>query len=532
MSSTRRADPDAPLSQERYMSSPEFAELNPIVGTAVAKRVSVLKDAAERELILFVQGWSVQIGSPEALASELLAMFPERVGTRTMHKLGDARKQYTSAEACEIEAEMDISGDCTAEYLRREYYDVGQLLDDYEESPEILIPSGSPVPRQKLYDQCLEVARAKLPEYLVEVCINPRVRLAGSVFYFRDVAGTLAEYKRGFEEKARAEFCQTAISRKIWAALEKALATKTMVMVDGLEGRGKTEAVLAWCKCHLGSARFVSLKGTSTKTSQFRELARPLGVGHSNSRKVSEMQCSVEEVLRLSGLMPVIDEAHFFFNQGPRMYTRPEMLDWIDTALCNPALPVALITTPQFMQCLARAAGQTGWNYKQFRRRCKSYVALPAKNTPKDIEAVARHLLPDADKASIMVILAHEALSKQDLSAVGDVVREAKELAKAEGSKRVTYQHVSKAVNDELTPSALPWKEAEKQIEQFTAQRVRAEQRRGRKLAVEMSAMELQAARALPSAPDRPQATETQAAHGRNRIRFSGLEAPVAAEVT
>ena len=35
--STRRANPNAPLSQERYMSSPEFAELRAISGTAVAK---------------------------------------------------------------------------------------------------------------------------------------------------------------------------------------------------------------------------------------------------------------------------------------------------------------------------------------------------------------------------------------------------------------------------------------------------------------------------------------------------------------
>ena len=40
--STRRADPNAPLSQERYMSSPEFAELRAISGTAVAKRCALL----------------------------------------------------------------------------------------------------------------------------------------------------------------------------------------------------------------------------------------------------------------------------------------------------------------------------------------------------------------------------------------------------------------------------------------------------------------------------------------------------------
>jgi hypothetical protein len=177
------------------------------------------------------------------------------------------------------------------------------------------------------------------------------------------------------------------------------------------------------------------------------------------------MQAGVKDVLRASHLMPVIDEAHFFFNQGPRMYTRPEMLDWIDTALCNPPLPVALVTTPQFMKCLERAAGQVDWNYRQFKRRCKRYCRLPAKNTPEDVEAVARHLLPKADRATIKQILAYEALSKRDLSAVGDVVRESKLLAEQEGAAKVTFEHVKRAIHEVLLVSDLPWAEMEKRLQ-------------------------------------------------------------------
>ena len=39
----------------------------------------------------------------------------------------------------------------------------------------------------------------------------------------------------------------------------------------------------------------------------------------------------------------------------------------------------------------------------------------------QDVEAVARKLLPGADKATIKQIMAYEALSKRDLSAVGDI---------------------------------------------------------------------------------------------------------------
>ena len=148
------------------------------------------------------------------------------------------------------------------------------------------------------------------------------------------------------------------------------------------------------------------------------------------------------------------------------MYTRPEMLDWIDTALCNPPLPVALVTTPQFMICMERAAGQVEWNYRQFKRRCKRYWRLPAKNSAEDIEAVARHLLPGADKATIKQVLAYEALSKRDLSAVGDVAREAKLLAEQEGAAKVTYEHVNRAIHEVLLVSDLPWAEMEKRLRQ------------------------------------------------------------------
>jgi hypothetical protein len=283
---------------------------------------------------------------------------------------------------------------------------------------------------------------------------------------FQDIIGALFDYKLRHEEQARTAFCQTAIARQIWTQLDYALKTKTMIVVEGREGRGKTEAVRAWCNCHLGVARFVNLIGTNTKTSHFTEFAKALGAGHSNSHKVSQMQASVQDVLRTSGLMPVIDEAHFFFNQAPRMKTRPEMLDWIDTALCNPPMPLALITTPQFLICMERAAGQVGWNYRQFRRRCKRYARLPLKNTPADIEAVARHLLPGADKATIMQIMAYEAMSKRDLSAVGDIVQEAKLMAEKQGARRVSFEHVKRAMYEDLIPSDVPFAEMEKRLQQ------------------------------------------------------------------
>ncbi len=40
------------------------------------------------------------------------------------------------------------------------------------------------------------------------------------------------------------------------------------------------------------------------------------------------MQARIEDVLKRSKLMLVMDEAHFVFNQSRRMYSRPELVDW------------------------------------------------------------------------------------------------------------------------------------------------------------------------------------------------------------
>jgi hypothetical protein len=506
--STRHQKTAGPISQNRYMSSPEFAELRAISGTAVARRCALLLSPGKRQLLWFVQGMSLAEGGLRKLVRELLQMFSDRL---ILPRRGDV--DWKSGDREKLTRE-----ECIQLALGRWRW------PEHGEHPDL--PS--------------------LEEFLTDLCINPRLRIRlksggvetsefdvdlakdefpeldeldfhdASLDYFRDICGALVEYKRRYEEKVKAEFCLTAIGRQIWEQLDDALKTRTMIVIDGREGRGKTEAVRAWCNCHLGEARFISLDGTSTKTTQFREFARALGVGHGYTRKVSEMQAGVKDVLRASHLMPVIDEAHFFFNQGPRMYTRPEMLDWIDTALCNPPLPVALITTPQFMKCMERAAGQVDWNYRQFKRRCKRYCRLPAKNTPEDVEAVAHHLLPKADRPTIKQILAYEALSKRDLSAVGDVVRESKLLAEQEGAAKVTFEHVKRAIHEVLLVSDLPWAEMEKRLQH---------QKLGRKATPQAPALE-------PEASQEPAETHgrditprlSPGAPGGNRMRFRAAD--------
>jgi hypothetical protein len=72
--------------------------------------------------------------------------------------------------------------------------------------------------------------------------------------------------------------------------------------------------------------------------------------------------------------------------------------------------------------------------------------------------------LPGADRATIKQVVAYEALSKRDLSAVGDVVREARLLAEEAGAKKVAFEHVNRAIHEVLLVSDVPWAEMERRI--------------------------------------------------------------------
>ena len=430
--STRYQKSPGPISQQKYMSSPEFAELHGVNGVAVSARAAVLLHAAKRNLIWFLQGLSVAEGGLRRVARELVEMFPKR-----------------------------LTSDGPDLALRHRGDRTGNDMGFY---------SGG-------------VGSPSLEEFLVDLCINPRIHFSvpwedvdvsdietdsaieqnpelskgdfgnADLFYFRDIIGALFEYQKRHEAKARENFQLTTIGKKIWETLDFALASRGMVVLDGLEGRGKTEAVRAWSEVHLGESRCVSLKGITSKTIAFREIAKSLGIASSYTRSATQMQERIEDVLRRSKLMLVIDEAHFLFNQSRRMYSRPELVDWIDTAICNQGIPIALVTTPQLIVCMTRAADQVEWNYRQFRRRVKRWVKLPAANSEEDIKAVARNVFKKADARVISKIVGYSLLSKRDLSAVGDVASEVRALLGTDDLSKTTLEHVLRAIYDFLLPS-------------------------------------------------------------------------------
>ena len=462
----------------RYIANAELADLRGVSAVPVAYRAAAIFSAAKRDFIWWLQGQSLSEGGFRRLARELLEMFPERIGTEKMHQAKvQAGKVYDESlePATREESWRFIGEDAVASPARIS----GEAL--LQKCRQIALNYRSR--KRESWQSSIPLRELSIEQFLIELCINPKVKFSLSendsvaaeleiemavesdpklserdfesaeLFYFRDIIGALVEYRARKEKAVRENFFVTEIGRQIWDTLGFALRTRSMVLVYGREGRGKTEAVKAWAQLHAGQARFISLKGIATKTAAFREIALALGITASYNLTGANLQSKIEDVLKMSGLMLVIDEAHFLFNQSQSTKARPELIDWLDTAVANRKLPVALCTTPQFMDCMARAAYQVHWNYNQFRRRVKRWLPLPEENTEADILGVASKVFSGASSPVIKKVASYVLASGRDLSALGDVATELREALGHSDFSKVTFKLVGQVIRENLFPS-------------------------------------------------------------------------------
>ncbi len=416
MSNTRHSQTGR-LADERYMSSEAMVEQRGLSGIAVASRVFLLDNPAQRSLAWFIQAMSMREGGLGRFAVDFLAAHPNGFPHPFAGKARDGG----------------------------------------------------------VYPQQIDVWEGSISHILRELCLNPNLNFPrpgehaypdtiphgqlGTDFLFQDahqiaaIVPALYKYQRRHAERVRAEFALTEVGKIVWGTLDACLALRRMVVLDGREGIGKTEAVKAWADAHLGEARFVSLSGVSNKSSVFRAISETLGLGASRERKAVDMQSRIENVLARSGLMLLLDESHFLFNQTPRVTTVPELIDWVDTALRNHGVPAALICTPQFSRHLGRAEQQVGWNAGQFKRRLLRYQVLPDSISVNDLMKVARCVVPGLSEAGLKILVGYSADNKQSLSAMTHAVDEARWIAMQDGRDAITAQDVRRAVLDYRIPS-------------------------------------------------------------------------------
>ena len=396
----------------------------------IAAKAATLENPRKRSLLFFLQAISLRPGGLNQFTKDFLAMFPERIGSPAMHRAGlKSGRIYSRSIAEEIISDLLL-------------WDPIELMGDANDDERFQPASDSENTflLHPTVDRFLEVCRVRasqdLPGFVTELCINPRLSFraegdedwmieceresaeripnadgcAGGRFYtaslpwFDDIIGALFEFKKRFEEAARDQFVMTTIGQEVFETLDFCLATSKPVAIVGTERIGRTTAVEAWCNLHLGEVRFVSLSGLMTRTALLRSIAKALGLASSYTRKAVEMQVHVEDFLQRSRLVLVIDESHFLFSQNLRLYSRPEMIDWLDTALYNHGVPFALCATPQFAHRLNDFEKQTGWNAGQFKGRVKRWRVLELP-TPSDL--MGRTATSKSHRAMLRRLVSH-----------------------------------------------------------------------------------------------------------------------------
>ena len=284
----------------------------------------------------------MEFGGLGAIAEDLLALFPERAG-----KVAEACNPLTPSE----------------EYLR-------YLRED---SPEPAV-SGA---RSIAYG-------------LERFCIDPNLDLEGMAL--RPVLALLWEYEERRNELAAASRVVTSTGRQVCELLTHAFTTRRMVIIEGASGSGKSTEAEAWCRANFGEVRFVTLPGITNRTILFQKIGAVLGLSVCQQSS-AKLQARIEAHLARTGIMLVIDEAHFLWPQHKRTHSAPELIDWINTALVNNGVPVALICTPQFAKLKAHVEKQVGWTSDQLIHRTARYCKLPSEPTSEDVAAVAAWLL-------------------------------------------------------------------------------------------------------------------------------------------
>ena len=121
--------------------------------------------------------------------------------------------------------------------------------------------------------------------------------------HFRDVIGVLREFKARHERAARERFAETTASKPIFRTLSHGLRSRKIIVVNGLEGIGKSFSAKGWCEQHLGEARFVQMEGIVNKTTFFQAVSKALGLAASVHQKSHEMQIRIRHHLENSGTM-------------------------------------------------------------------------------------------------------------------------------------------------------------------------------------------------------------------------------------
>jgi hypothetical protein len=460
MSSTRYAADGSELQQHRWASAPEFS--TSVSALLAAKRINLIADRQLRDLLWFIQWRSLKPRGLRGLAEEIVAKFPERLSTPAMRRLGlKPGKKLSRRETLQLRQEFSNGDNEFA--LRSDRKDNGPKNED----PTWIVP-GDDAPEFYLTDDFLSRISSHaeaLHEHLMRLCVDPSIKLDrsdrrswdnGGVWYFDDLLGAVKQLRSECIGKTDNILADTEASRQINNALDFCFRRRRMILIEGKAGIGKTETVKAWCKRQQGLARYVEVPSSNDDRSFFTAIAEAIGVARGASYNGQQIKLRVEEALRSSGLVLVLDEAQFAWPQYMRPQGIPSRIQWIKTTF-DAGTPIALVALPKFSEWQQLYAKLTLWDDDQLERRLNRKVLLPDAHSKEDLLKIARARHPNGAKASWTLLVGYALVAtKKQASAITEALESALDIAQQQGRDSITYDDIDAAVKLDFKPLSLP----------------------------------------------------------------------------
>ena len=397
--STRRAHPSGPLSQERY-ASVRSGEM--LLGNLVAKKCQSVKSAKHRRLILFLHDLSLRGKCRTHPTANLFPAWPLGVGSI---------EDVTPFE---------------------------RVAADLQERAPASFRS-----------------TAGVSDFLTALCLDPDCDPSTAIF--PGCINFIELLERYCEEFCAAEARSVAITEAtsiVWSTLDYVLSQGGMVLIEGTWRVGKSFSAQAWALRHVGECRYVQLSSARDDTSFYRDIARCLGTACSTQRKGSEIRMRIEAMLRTQRLLLILDEAQFIWPQSLRPQTPPERVNWLISALLNSGVSVALIASHDFTRMMRNVEEKCPvFGSEQFHGRLRHRVKLPDALSEADLSRIARAIMPEASKATTMLLVAHALKAKGRLAAIETAVTRARFFAGEDARTIATFADVEAALIEAGTAS-------------------------------------------------------------------------------
>jgi len=248
---------------------------------------------------------------------------------------------------------------------------------------------------------------------------------------------------------------ETTIGRKIVEAFAHARETRSLVLIQGVSGVGKSHVAREYVQRGAGLARLINVPSAGDDQSFFRTIATALGLSSSLKLKAVEMRERIETTLCCGDLELIFDQAEFLFPQYLRGYSLPSRLAWIRTALVDRGVPVSLLATPQYDKEKSRTEKLTGWNSAQWTSRISFVQDLPEVLTTKDLITAARGIFPEGDEKTWLALAGYVAENPhRNLFHIEALAKRARRLATQRERTEAMPDDLRNALRESMSPVA------------------------------------------------------------------------------